>query len=64
EGSLIKDVRVDLKSPAGRRVESISTFSTDRDGATKVKFDENDGRIQFIISELLNYELAVVQFDR
>jgi hypothetical protein len=59
----VRDIGVDLKVPAGKKVASITLYSTDREGSSELIFNRTNGRIEFKIPELLSYELAVIRLE-
>jgi len=58
---LLRDIPVELKVPAGRRVKAITVISTDRRETESLKFKMKKGSVSFRVPLLETYDLVVVQ---
>ncbi|HUU29904.1 MAG TPA: beta-galactosidase trimerization domain-containing protein [archaeon] len=58
---LIRNIPVELKVPAGKKVRSITLISTESGGTKPVKFNQEKEGLNFLVPELRLYDLLVIQ---
>ncbi|UCE46571.1 MAG: hypothetical protein JSW47_13215 [Phycisphaerales bacterium] len=61
QGDPIRNVLVDMRLPAGCRVQSVQFASPERDRDIESPFDDKGGRIRFSVPAVGVYEIAVIK---
>jgi hypothetical protein len=59
----VKDIKVILKVPQGKRVHDLHLLSPDMNINKTLPFNEKDGRVTFTVPDLEVYDLVVVNFN-
>ncbi|MCK9413739.1 MAG: hypothetical protein M0Q53_15675 [Prolixibacteraceae bacterium] len=58
----VKDIKVILKVPQGKRVHDVNLLSPDKNINKKLLYEEKEGRVSFSVPDLEVYDLVVVNF--
>ncbi len=60
---LVKEIKVNLEIPEGKKPKIVTTLSPDKPEKVSVEFQFLQGRIQFVVPELKTYCLVSIELD-